>query len=100
MPRFLSTSSVLVLALAGALTGCYSVPPEVRDAPVAPDAKDEPRRPIGGDKDAHGCPISAGYTWCERERSCVRPWELAATAGFADNAEAFDAYCNAPAARN
>lgn len=100
MFRTISTPLILAFALAGLLAGCYSVPPEVRKTPVTPDAEDVPRRPIGGEKDAHGCPISAGYTWCERERSCVRPWELADTAGFADNAEAFDAYCNAPAAKD
>lgn len=29
-------------------------------------------KPIGGNKDAHGCLISAGYTWCARLKKCVR----------------------------
>ncbi len=49
--------------------------------------------PIGGQRDAKGCPVAAGYTWCEREHSCVRPWELAEKAGFPDTADGFNAYC-------
>lgn len=30
---------------------------------------------VGGDKDAHGCIGSAGYTWCEVKQKCLRSWE-------------------------
>jgi len=30
---------------------------------------------VGGDKDAHGCIGSAGYTWCEIKQKCLRAWE-------------------------
>ena len=30
---------------------------------------------IGGDKDAHGCLIAAGYSWCESKNKCLRVWE-------------------------
>jgi len=30
---------------------------------------------VGGDKDAHGCIGSAGYTWCEAKNKCLRVWE-------------------------
>jgi len=30
---------------------------------------------IGGDKDAHGCLIAAGYSWCQSKNKCLRPWE-------------------------
>jgi len=30
---------------------------------------------VGNDKDEHGCIGSAGYTWCEKKQSCIRPWE-------------------------
>ena len=30
---------------------------------------------VGGDKDAHGCIGSAGYTWCEVKNKCLRAWE-------------------------
>jgi hypothetical protein len=30
---------------------------------------------IGGQKDAHGCLIGAGYSWCEAKTKCLRVWE-------------------------
>lgn len=48
----------------------------------------------GGDRDAHGCIPSAGYSWCERAASCVRPWELARQQALAAGKGAFDAYCS------
>ncbi len=30
---------------------------------------------IGGDQDAHGCLIAAGYSWCEVKNKCLRVWE-------------------------
>jgi len=30
---------------------------------------------IGKDKDDHGCMLMAGYSWCEAEQKCLRPWE-------------------------
>lgn len=30
---------------------------------------------IGGQKDAHGCLIAAGYSWCETKQKCLRIWE-------------------------
>jgi len=32
-------------------------------------------RLIGGQKDAHGCIIPAGYSWCEEKQKCLRVWE-------------------------
>lgn len=37
-----------------------------------------PPKPIGGDKDTHGCLISAGYSWNAAQKACTRPWEDAA----------------------
>jgi hypothetical protein len=34
-------------------------------------------QPVGNDRDSHGCLLSGGYTWCAKEKSCVRLWELA-----------------------
>lgn len=31
---------------------------------------------VGGDKDAHGCIGSAGYSYSETLEKCIRPWEL------------------------
>ncbi len=30
---------------------------------------------VGGDKDAHGCIPSAGYSWCEEKQKCLKVWE-------------------------
>jgi len=30
---------------------------------------------LGGDRDAHGCIASAGYTWCDSKQLCLRSWE-------------------------
>lgn len=35
---------------------------------------------IGGDKDAGGCLIGAGYSWCEAKKECIRVWETYCTA--------------------
>lgn len=35
---------------------------------------------VGGDKDAHGCIGSAGYTWCAAKEKCLRTWEEACVA--------------------
>ncbi len=32
-------------------------------------------KPIGGDKDANGCLIAAGYSWCDAKQKCLRPFE-------------------------
>jgi hypothetical protein len=45
-------------------------------------------RPIGGQRDRHGCLGPAGYSWCARERSCVRIWELARQLSVADPKDA------------
>ena len=31
---------------------------------------------VGDDKDAHGCIASAGYTWSEVLKDCIRLWEM------------------------
>ena len=33
-------------------------------------------KPIGGEKDEHGCLGSAGYTWDQNVSACIRDWEL------------------------
>ena len=30
---------------------------------------------VGGDSDEHGCKGSAGYSWCEILKKCLRTWE-------------------------
>jgi len=31
---------------------------------------------LGGERDENGCLGSAGYTWCAKQATCVRSWEL------------------------
>ena len=37
--------------------------------------EDEQPEFIGGDKSLEGCLHGAGFSWCERTQSCIRPWE-------------------------
>lgn len=80
----------MVFALVVGLSACAGKPATAVDDAAPPAA-----RPIGGDRDAHGCLPAAGYTWCEREKQCVRPWELAKEAGFENTAEGFAKHCAA-----
>lgn len=36
----------------------------------------EPEKPIGGERDKHGCLGPAGYSWDEEIQACARNWEL------------------------
>lgn len=85
--------ALVVFALAVGLSACTGKPAAVVDD-AAP-----PLRPIGGDRDAQGCLPAAGYAWCEREKQCVRPWELAKEAGFENTAEGFARHCAAASAQ-
>jgi hypothetical protein len=53
-----------------------------------------PKKLIGGDKDEHGCYLSAGYAWCQKTNQCERPWILAQKEGFENTAAAFKKYCH------
>jgi len=49
---------------------------------------------IGGAAGTHNCIAGAGYTWCQTEGKCVRPWELAREKGMVGmTAESFASYC-------
>jgi len=48
-------------------------PVEQAAQPAAPDQTAPPL--LGGDRDAHGCIGSAGYSWCEAKEKCLRVWE-------------------------
>lgn len=46
--------------------------PSGKDAP----GTDTPRQElVGGDRDAHNCIGSAGYTWSAVQNACIRVWE-------------------------
>jgi hypothetical protein len=53
--------SVFVLALALVMACCKNTPKSIDK--------------VGDDKDQHGCIASAGYTWSELKKSCVRIFE-------------------------
>jgi hypothetical protein len=42
--------------------------------PEPPSPPPVPGQVIGGDKDAQGCLVGAGYTWDPVLEKCVRPW--------------------------
>jgi hypothetical protein len=48
---------------------------------------------VGSDKDAHGCIASAGYIWCTKENSCVKPWEYAEGVSIPKTIETVHSYC-------
>ena len=82
----MTASIALLLALGGC--GGSKEGSENRDPSVSGE------KLTGADRDGHGCVTSAGYRWCERLRSCVRPWELAKVKGLANDPAAFENYCS------
>ncbi len=49
-----------------------------------PEATEASENLLGSDRDEHGCILSAGYSWCEAKKECLRPWE---TPCIAENQE-------------
>ena len=60
--------SALVILLGA---GCSA--PQTNRQPVQQPEQKTPL--LGGDRDAHGCIGSAGYSWCEAKQKCLRVWE-------------------------
>lgn len=104
--RLLLAASALAL-----LSACQSAPSQPaapatsQAAPAAvspaaataePQPLDEaPAAPILGKRaDSHGCKPSTGHAWCERTKSCERPWELALKRGFENTPAGWHAYCD------
>lgn len=107
--RLLLAASALAL-----LSACQSAPsqpaapgadqaaPTASSAAAAPAATAEPQPldeapapPILGKRaDSHGCKPSTGHAWCERTKSCERPWELALKHGFENTPAGWHAYCD------
>ena len=42
---------------------------------------------MGDDRDGHGCIASAGYTWSEVQKDCIRLWEKGVRMDAVDDAE-------------
>jgi hypothetical protein len=53
--------SLMLLAIALVIAGCKNNPKSVEQ--------------VGNDKDQHGCKASAGFTWSELKKTCVRIFE-------------------------
>ncbi len=53
----------------------YSTPPCMMPSIMCSPSTTPPGPIVGNDRDAHGCIGSAGYSWCEAKRICLRPWE-------------------------
>merc|ERR1711957_636660 len=58
-------------------------PDPVTDAPtvsptVSPSPTEKPscsEGEVGCDRDEYGCIPSAGYSWCDLKKECIKPWE-------------------------
>ena len=81
--KLLVGAGLMALVLAGAgcdvasgrvkLPAAGREPAEQATSPQQPDQAETPL--LGGDRDAHGCIGSAGYSWCEAKQKCLRVWE-------------------------
>lgn len=81
---------ITVLCLAVAFTACKS-------NKTGQDAKEgektEETVMPGSDRDEHGCIGSAGYTWSELKKECIRPFEIGLKlSGITDDNRNFAAY--------
>ena len=45
--------------------------------------------PVGGNQDANGCMIGAGYNWCYATKSCIRTWETPCSDNYDGCADCF-----------
>ena len=60
---------IAVLLLSGLVVACAS--PE--------------RKPVGGEKDAQGCLVAAGYSWSKVQHACIRVFESGVRVADAGN---------------
>jgi hypothetical protein len=66
MQKKIITLAVVLLAVVLSVASCSFSP--TKQLPM-----------VGNDRDAHGCIGSAGYSWCETKKKCLRPWEEVCT---------------------
>ena len=57
-------------------------PKKISELPVTPAPVASGTALVGGDRDAHGCIGSAGYSWCAAKQKCLRVWEEACVAAL------------------
>ena len=73
----------MCLICAGALlTGCGNGGKKEAET----SERKEKEAVVGGDKDEHGCIASAGYTWSEVQKDCIRLWEKGVRMNAVDDA--------------
>lgn len=114
VPALARAHLLLAASALALLSACQSAPsqpaapgadqaaPTASSAAAAPAATAEPQPldeapapPILGKRaDSHGCKPSTGHAWCERTKSCERPWELALKHGFENTPAGWHAYCD------
>ena len=74
----------MCLICAGALlTGCGNGGKKEAET----SERKEKEAVVGSDKDEHGCIASAGYTWSEVQKDCIRLWEKGVRLASVENAE-------------
>lgn len=71
---------ILIVIAAGifivGLFAAYNLGSNKQNKAPIPEISVTPTEPVvGGDRDAHGCIGSAGYSWCEPKSKCLRIWE-------------------------
>ena len=73
----------MCLICAGALlTGCGNGGKKEAET----SERKEKEAVVGSDKDEHGCIASAGYTWSEVQKDCIRLWEKGVRMNAVDDA--------------
>ena len=73
----------MCLICAGALlTGCGNGGKKEAET----SERKEKEAVVGNDKDEHGCIASAGYTWSEVQKDCIRLWEKGVRMNAVDDA--------------
>lgn len=63
----------LLMALVCVATALYSCKNSAMKSQQSEEQKEEM---LGGDTDEHGCKASAGYTWSEVRKDCIRVFEV------------------------
>lgn len=63
----------LLMALVCVATALYSCKNSAMKSQQSEEQKEEI---LGGDADEHGCKASAGYTWSEVRKDCIRVFEV------------------------
>lgn len=78
----MSIKRVLVITFAGlvflsGVTTAYMLGKAAKKDQTATEGEqaETTQAPLGGDRDKHGCIPSAGYSWCEAKKKCLREWE-------------------------